>query len=496
MDQVRAIAKVLWQQRFWVLSALGTLVAVTCWYLAAGDLESRFSSRKSAINGQFSALEALRREAFHPNEEVIQGNLKQTVDQRESVYQVWSDLYEHQRTEVLYWPKDNVLGDEFIDHMEGRKFRDKISSDMRGLYRNYIQNRFEALLEIVQARKTTGKGGRSRPGGSRFGGMGGEFGGEFGGGLGGGFPGGRRRSTSGEEEEDDYLVEWLDQGALQSRLSFAKMPTHDQVWITQEDLWVYETLLHVIAKTNKQRGATRPDNTAVREIVTLQVGRPAIGSSQRQGKIYMPPAEGAAGSSGMGLGGGGMGMMGGEGGMMGGEMGMGYGGGEMGMGPRGGDGGMGYGGGMGGGMGGPRGEGSDVLANRYLDPTGQPISGENLSAEFRQLPVHMILMMDQRWLPQVLLECANAPLPVEVKWLRINPEKSRSTGGRASSGGRRRSSGQQGQLEDPNFATVEIQGVVLIYGEPNKEILNVPGAEEGSREEDNRAEDSNELAGT
>ncbi len=467
MDQVRAIAKVLWEQRFWVLSALGTLVAVACWYLAAGDLQSRFSSRKSAINGQFSSLQALSREPFHPNEEVIEGDLKQTVEQRESVYQVWTDLYEHQRTKVLYWPKDNVLDDEFVDHMESRRFRDKISSDMR----NYIQKRFDGLLEIVQARKTAGKGGRSQPGGSRFGGME-EFGGEFGGGI----PGGNRRlAAGGEEEEENYLVEWLDQGALQSRLSFAKMPTHDQVWITQEDLWVYETLLHVIANTNQQRGATRPDNTAVREIVTLQVGRPAIGSSQRQGKIYMPPTEGDAGSSGMGFGGGEMGMgRGGGMGMM--EGGMGYGGGEMGMGG-GGEmgmrgGGMGYGGEMGGQSG-----GSDLLANRYLDPTGQPISGENLSAEFRQLPIHMVLTMDQRWLPQVLLECANAPLPVEVKWLRINPEKSRA-GGRASPGGRRGSSGQQGPVADPNLTTIEIQGVVLIYGEPSKEILNVPGDEE------------------
>ncbi len=431
MEQVRATAKIIWEQRFWVLSVIGTLVAVACWYLAAEDLQSRFSSRKGAIDGQFTAIKGLGNEPFHPNEEVIKGDLEQAVKQRENVYQMWNDLYERQHAEVLYWPKDN-LDEEFVKHMEGRKFLDNISNQMRNQYWNYIQKRFDALLEIVQARKIAqaqGTGGRAP---SRF---------ERGGALGG--------SPVPGTKEGDYLVDWLDQGTLESQLLFDEMPTSKQIWVTQEDLWVYETLLHVIARTNKQRGATRPDNTAVREIVLLQVGSPAVKSSQRRGEIYMPPDAGAADALGGGLGG---------------------------------DIGLGGGGAMGGSLGAD--DGSALLNNRYLDPAGQPISGESLSAEFRQLPVHMKLKMDQRWLPQVLLECANAPLPVEVKWIRINPEKARSTA-RPAPVASRGSVQETLPPVDPNLATVEIQGAVLIYGKPDKELLNVPGVEE-----------ENQLAGT
>ena len=123
MDQVRAIVGAIWQQRFWVLSILGTSVAVACWFLAAGDLQEKFSTRIGAISGQFTSVEGLSNEPFHPNEKVINADRDQAVQQKQAVYQVWSDLYERQHTQVLYWPKDGVLGEDFAEHMKGRRFR-------------------------------------------------------------------------------------------------------------------------------------------------------------------------------------------------------------------------------------------------------------------------------------------------------------------------------------------------------------------------------------
>ena len=84
MDQVRAILKATWQQRFWVLTVLGLLVAVICWHSAAGQLDTEFTKRKSAIDGHFKAMSNLRNQAVHPNEKVNQKDLEQSRQQRDA----------------------------------------------------------------------------------------------------------------------------------------------------------------------------------------------------------------------------------------------------------------------------------------------------------------------------------------------------------------------------------------------------------------------------
>ena len=115
------------------------------------------------------------RDQFHPNDDVIKGDTQQAQAQRDLVKQVWQELYTAQRTGVLKWPE--TIGEEFVAYMQNRKFGDNISEVMRGFYHNYIQNRFDSLLEIVKAKKLAN--GRST--GGRGGGYGGEFGGEYGG---------------------------------------------------------------------------------------------------------------------------------------------------------------------------------------------------------------------------------------------------------------------------------------------------------------------------
>ncbi len=453
MDQVRNIAKIIWTQRFWVLTALGTIIGTVCWNIASSNLDTEFKKRQGAIDSAYSTVNSISNEAVHPNDDVNAGDMKQAKHQRDLVLKVWKDLYEHQRAEVLHWPES--LGKGFVKRMQGRKFGDRqISSQVRDRYRNYIETRFDALLEIVQAEKLTERG-RSRAGG--------EFGGEFG--------GGGIAATGEEVEEEIFLVQWLDQTKLQQKLLFKSKPSAMQVWVTQEDLWVYETLLNVIANTNTARGASRPDNTAVRAIEILQVGSEA--SSPTTGRVFIPkPVAGAEGMGGGEFGGGEFGEYGGgeygdEFGdefAGGGEYGDEFGGGEFGE----------YGGS---GMGGDAG----LTVNRYLDAEGKPIEAATETfgtTEFRQLPIHMKLYMDQRWIPRVLIECANSALPIEVKQLRINASQSGTgfSGGR-SGRTRRPSRGLKGIAPDANLAEVEIRGVVYIYNAPDTETLTVPGDE-------------------
>jgi hypothetical protein len=95
----------------------------------------------------------------------------------------------------------------------------------------------------------------------------------------------------------------------------------------------------------------------------------------------------------------------------------------------------------------------------------------------------MLLKMDQRWIPQLLIECANAALPIEVKQLRVNPGRSgggfdstaNSSSRGGSRGGSRGQSGMDSLEADTNLADVEIRGIVYIYNKPDETVLEVPG---------------------
>jgi len=502
MDQVRAVLRSLWQQRFWVLSVTATVAAAVCWTMAASDLDAQFSNRQKAIDGMFKAMDSIDRERLLPNQDVIDGNQTAAREEGKITLEIWQQLYDGQSKAVLSWPPH--LDSQFIEEIRRLKFGDPFpaakSQYMRGNYWDYIEKRFDGLLEIVQALKleSTVRGGRA--GRSGAGGYGEE------GGFGGYGGIGVRGSGATDGLEEDYLVQWVDQGALQRQLHFEKKPTALEIWVTQEDLWVYETLLHVIANTNNERGANRPDNTAVRAIIALQVGRAAVKDGKRRGNIVPPLVSGGSSSLGgdggyggegiMGRGGygmGGEGIMGpggefGGGGYGGGEFGGGgYGGGEFGGGGYGGEG-MGYGGfggegyGEGGlGMEGGAGE-NQILALRYLDTaTGEPLpAGDSaeFGTEFRQLPVRMVLKMEPTWISHVLVECANAALPVEIKKLRINPDESGvGFGSSRSRGGGSRLRGLQ-SLDDDSLVEVEFHGVVFIYNEPDKSKFEAPGDEE------------------
>ncbi len=294
--------------------------------------------------------------------------------------------------------------------------------------------------------------------------------------------GGDGGDPSQQFEEPDFLVVWADQQLIRDELAPRSTPSSKRIWKTQEDLWVYEALLTIIANTNKAAGSDRFSNAAIRVIQSLEVGRTAAQASRGKGRIDMVEMA----SPGMMGGGEGMMMEGGGGGGMEGDY---SGGGGRGM--------EGAYGEMGGYGEGGRGMGSDgasadadLFNNRYVNADGAPIPDPgdgSLSAfgtEFKRLPVRMTLWMDQRWLPQLISECANAPLQVEVQEVRINPADGGASGGGSGGygggggyGGRGGDSyGASGAAmgvemmpeADPMMKTVVLQGTVYIFNPPTE----------------------------
>ena len=392
MDQVRVALKWLKDQHFWVLTVIASLVAVGCWYMAASELAKEFKTNQSKIDSEFSAQQNRERMPFHPNEVVNQQQRKEIEQLALEVEQVWSRRYERQRDVVLKWPaqldkgiKENRSSDSFLRHVSNKRFGEFISDRFRDRYLNYIQKRFPDLPKIIDALEVddSAQGGMGMGMGSRgFSGM-----------MEGGFE--PPTDENGDLiEEQEFLVLWEDQVLVKQQLAWSQRPSSLKIWVTQEDLWVYETLLRSIAATNTAAGADRYSNAAVRNIYQLQVGLQAAQDSRTQSRIFRPSSDsaGLGGEMGMGMDGEmGMGMDMGMGGEMGMDMGMGMDM-EMGMGM-----GMGMGmdGEMGMGMGGGAGGGEadqTLLMGRYIDADQKPLPAPapgaplDFGQEYKRLP--------------------------------------------------------------------------------------------------------------
>ncbi len=472
MDKVRAFLTVCYQQRFWILSVLGLIVVAVCWMMASGSLDAEFTANRTTIDGKFKDMQDISRKAVHGNDAVNQAEREQAMQIRKRVLALWEKMYNRQRDEVLKWP--DSLGPEFLEYVENMKFRDVIQSpDIRDTYRTFAKDRFPALVEIPKAKKI--------PLEDLVAGAGAGRGGEFPGGY-----AGRGGEGAGEPLLDQngnviptekYIVEWFNQAEVASKLNFVGKPTSLQIWITQEDLWVYETLLHVIADTNEANGATRPDNAAIRWIISLDVGEKAGTALKTPGMVALAAAA-ASGEDPS-------------------AMGRNEAGGPV----------------------DPAAAEAMLLNYRYIGPDGAVLAdgAAVTGGEFRMLPVRMELLMEQKAIPSLMIECANATLPIEVKRVRINPSESGAgfpmtfsvpgadgggggDGGRGGGGGGRGfssefSGGGGGRggggatptltpgMSSAGMATVEIHGIVYIYNPPDPAVLTVPGMDEAAAAE-------------
>lgn len=500
MDQLRTALTWLKKQHFWVLSVLIALIAIGCWSKASGKMSALYTKNESDIKGGFENVSKVQSDPFHPNEDVNSKQEAQTKAQAEDVAKLWQILYDRQRQGVLKWPVP-PLSKEFGDFVEKLQFGAEIPINLRNNYQNYVDGHFPELPKQIEARPidadTAITGG---PGGGEF--M-------------------RGRSFTAEPgatgpngellDDNDYICEWVasDQAIIRDELNFPLRPSALRIWVTQEDLWVYHTLLDVIARTNKAANATRMSNAAVQVVGELAVGHRAAQFNRTPGRLWVQPSVAAtAGAPGEPGAPGGPGP---EGSML--------------PGGPGGPGGPGERGGFS-----PErlGAGQEMteeqektalLYGRYLDAEGKPIPFGSAGAapaegeapptdapatgtpgapldltvfgqEYKRLPVRMVLRMDQRWLPRLISECASQPLQVEVQEVRINaPDALSGAGGPGGGGGRGPSGGMGGASTalpdeppiqafpiEPEIVNVVIQGTIYIFNKPNPTALESPGA--------------------
>jgi len=503
---------------FWVCTPIGLILAVVAGWMAIGSVANELETQKKQLDDAKTAMSRLRGEATtHPNQGTIDGINELREKLAKDVLAAWEVLVEEQQKRNRWTGLATVA----VREIEGKNFLDLLSSTTRQSYLLFARNAIDGsdnrgsrenrgLLEYpndirrVEPRRPTDgvplertiltATSRSGSGGS----------GTFGArsprdsSSTSAVPGSGPAVLSGKVVWNTPDLDFTMKDWSQQRYSF-------EVWLTQEDLWVYQALLWVIAESNKDvrensvpimsgSAGSRMDSGAgmgsgvetlnlrdsrVKEIIDLAIGSRAAVELQRQlsrrfgvggvgsgaDSSISSFSDSSSSSSTGGFGGGSDGMR----------------------------------------LSGAAAEEAAqkaAMAGRYVDTEGAPLIEPDLTGQFRRMPIYLNLRVDQRSISDVLVNCANCPMPIDVLWVIVNPDSTQSfdfvsasgTGttsgsasgfgssgdsGRRSSGGLSRSTagggatrggsaGASGNVDfGPHAVTVEIFGCINIFAPPD-----------------------------
>jgi hypothetical protein len=412
MDKVKVILAYVQKYHFWLLSVVAILLGLVGWMKARGALDDEYTKNKSTVTSKFSALTGIQQNQNPPNSEWATAIAAITKQEQKEVAGTWQSLYDAQK-QVLVWPE--VMPSDFRAFIENSPPTAEIPQQWLAAYQTEVLgSEFPKLAQIVGAApldldsKSSGRPAASRP-----------------------TPPSTAPAAGAAAAADtppvNYKVQWENQDAVYKSLAFpgGAPPTSYQVRLRQEDYWVYQALLNVIRATN----APAPYVPWIKRIEGLAIGAETaddFAAGMEKGKIMsLATAEGAADAAAA-------------------SPAIDVGSGDPTQAP-------------------PPDQGRYLAADGTILPVGT-----SQEQQFKRLPIYMKLLMDQREITRLLTECANYPLPVEVRQLRINP---------GSGGGTQPAQGRSAAPGEAFDVIVEIHGIIYLFNPPDPVKL---GAEAGA----------------
>lgn len=406
MDKLRPILAKLRKHHFWLLSLMALITGLVGWYMASGRLSAAYDTNKSKIVGKFSNLDGILSTPDHPNAKWTEEIGKITAKEKDYVRTAWETVYNEQK-QHLTWPPE--LGKPFIDFAEKSKPDEEFEFDLRTRYQDLIlKTEFPRLLAIVGAKdEEASKPGASGPGAAA--------------------PAPPRAAGAAQpaatpETGTDFVWESASQSDVKKSLFFPNTPTSAQLRQTQEDIWVYRSLLQIVQAMNDKQYVP-----VVKRLAVMDIGKKAGEAYQKgmgTGHIITRQPAGAAAA-------------------------------ETPVPP-------------------PQAEAAEgvVVApdeGRYVDATGKTLAaGEGAKQQYKRLPVYLKLNMDQRQITKLLAECANSPLPLEVRQLRFGAKDNREGGSKPATA--------TPAAADTHEVAVELNGIIYLYNPPDSEKLGAPPA--------------------
>jgi hypothetical protein len=416
MDKVKVILGYLKKYHFWLLSVVAILCGLIGWMKARGVLDDEYAKNKSTVTGKFTALTGVQQNQNPPNSEWATAIAAITKQEQAEVSTTWKSLYDAQQ-KVLAWPKVMTAMDGFNTFIENSPPTAEMHRPWLAVYQTEVlKSEFPKLPQIVGAAPLDDSGkpvAASTPAATPS------------------TPPAATGSTTATPTDAPvhYKVQWENQGEVAKWLAFppGAPPTSFQVRLRQEDYWVFQALLNIIRATNDPA----PYVPWIKQIDKLAIGAeaaPQFALGMGKGHVMsLAPADASA---------------------------------EAAAPPP-----------------------VDAAA-AAVDPTQppQPDLGRYLAADgtilpvgtfqdqqFKRLPIYMKLVMDQREITRLLTECANYPLPVEVRQLRINPGIEKEQGNKSGPAA--------AAPVDPFDVTLEIHGIIYLFNPPDPVKLGAPPAE-------------------
>ena len=484
MDKIRDFLRTLRRLHFWILIVCVLLLGVTFWLLSISKLDREKQTRQTSIKSTYTDLIDVERIPQHPNQLIHDAMDQLILETRDEIRDAWTEKWDQQQTDILTWPGERnerlTRGSEeaekkfkaewnrsFVSKVKPlRPIEKEVSFPMtkqeehllilkhREFYKGHIHKQLVALAKMIGSkwRVAAEAGGHPGVGAGPFGGGGYESMGYGQGGIGTqlAYQTVVQWDQQNQSELQQQHFDWSQnaQMAMGNRgsagSSLDKVPNTLEILYAQEDMWVLRALMAIIERTND--GAQSRHNAAIKRIEFIKIGKAAIHSLGEVETVQSAKEDETPGGSGgmtnFGSVSGFKGMPG-TGGADGGAAGS--------MRPEA----DGYSGmdGFGRGAAGEDGEMAlpDPAEGRYVDKNYEPLPAETLRsvmtaadkvepenaylAVAKRVPVRMRFSMDQTKIENLLVECANAALTVEVRQVRINPKDTRTFGGAYGTGG-------------------------------------------------------------
>jgi hypothetical protein len=423
MEQFQQYWEIVKKQHFWILSGVALLIPLLMVWIASGKLAKVYADQKTKIDGVVSGIEPLTT-GDRPNKQWVDHVRSETNAMRSNVLEAWRTLYIKQQA-LLKWPAE--LGPDFIEAFSKPESSDDplALSGLLDRYQLEVKNQLVQLSDKIRAPWAPAVS-ESRTGRQHV------------------------EIVQGADQTGRYVCTWTaeDQQAWLKAYNWQSTPTPLDVRYAQQDLWVMGALFDCIARSNA--AATGEFDSIVRGVDRVLIGYEASDKyplSEGSDRIMHIQKAGDVGIRGAGLAGPASNVYEPKRPVPGSN--------DYHPEPS--------------ATGAPPDPGARLKDGRYVDDKGKPLKADGLAAnsEYLLLAYKLNLTVDeQRW-PQLLIELANSPFPLDVREVRVDP--SHETG----SGNHRRES------DDSTIHNVplEIYGFAYIIQPPNPGSLGITGAD-------------------